>query len=152
LVSQVILYDIRLKADLLAGQVLHKRDVNVTHHVCDEGAIGSAPRLRDNALCNRNAFTGLIFFIKRRSPLDPESSSTLIVLFLTFSPELTLGSSFLAQSEHVFLLFSFKLVLFSSDFFDLDTNFFGNHPFLFSRERLLGPWKISSGKSALSAF
>jgi hypothetical protein len=45
-------------------------------------------------------------FIKRRFPLDPESSRTLIVLFLTYSPELTLGSGVLAQSEHVFLLFS----------------------------------------------
>jgi hypothetical protein len=65
------------------------------------------------------------FFMKRRSPLDPESSRTLIVLFLTYSPELTLGSGFLAQSEHVFLLFSMKLVQFSSNFFDLDANFFG---------------------------
>ncbi len=70
------------------------------------------------------------FFIKRRSPLDPESSRTLIVIFLTFSPELTLGSGFWARSEHVLLLFSSKLVLFSSNFFDLDANFFGNRPFL----------------------
>ena len=42
------------------------------------------------------------FLIKRRSPLDPESSRTLIVLFLTYSPELMLGSGFLAQSERVF--------------------------------------------------
>ncbi len=54
------------------------------------------------------------FFMKRRSPLDPESSRTLIVLFLTYSPELMLRSGFLAQSEHVFLLFSSKLVRFSS--------------------------------------
>jgi hypothetical protein len=70
-----------------------------------------------------------LFFIKRRSPLDPESSRTLIVIFLTFSPELKLGSGFLAQSEHDFLLFSFILVLFSSNFFDLDNNFFSNWPF-----------------------
>jgi hypothetical protein len=55
---------------------------------------------------------------------------TLIVLFLTFSPELMLGSGFLAQSERVFLLFSSKLVLFSSNFSDLDNNFFGSWPFL----------------------
>ena len=72
------------------------------------------------------------FFIKRSSPLDPESSRTLIVLFLTFSPELTLGSGFLVRSERVFLLFSFKLVLFGSNFFDLDDNFFSNRLFLVS--------------------
>jgi hypothetical protein len=43
LVSQAILYDVRLKADLLAGQLLHKRDFNVARHVCYKGAIGSAP-------------------------------------------------------------------------------------------------------------
>ncbi len=68
--------------------------------------------------------------MKRMSPLDPESSRTLIVLFLTYCPELTLGSGVLAQSEHVFLQFSSKLVQFSSNFFDLDANFFGNWPFL----------------------
>jgi hypothetical protein len=74
LVSRVILYNIWLKTDLLAGGVLHKRDFNVTHLISDEGAIGSAPQLQD-----------LVdpFFTKRRSPLDPESSRTLIVLFLT---------------------------------------------------------------------
>jgi hypothetical protein len=64
LVSQAILYNIRLKADLLAGQVLHRRDFNVAHLVCDEGAIGSAPRLRDNPLHNGNALTGPIFHEK----------------------------------------------------------------------------------------
>jgi hypothetical protein len=67
--------------------------------------------------------------MKRRSPLDPESSGTLIISFFTYSPELTLGSGVLAQSEHVFLLFSSKLVQFSSNFFDLDANFFGIWPF-----------------------
>jgi hypothetical protein len=66
----------------------------------------------------------------KRSPLDPESSGTLIVLFLTFRPELTLGPGILEQSEHVFLLFSSKQVQFSSNFFDLDANFFGIRPFL----------------------
>ncbi len=70
------------------------------------------------------------FFMKRRSPLDTESSRTLIVLFLMYSPELTLGSGVLVQSERVFLLFSLKLVQFSSNFFDLDANFFGVRPFL----------------------
>jgi hypothetical protein len=58
MVSWAILYNVWLKADLLAGRVLHKRYFNVAHHVCDEGAIGSAPQLRDNPLCNGNAFTG----------------------------------------------------------------------------------------------
>jgi hypothetical protein len=70
------------------------------------------------------------FLIKRRSPLDPESSRTLIVLFLTFSPELILGSGILAWPECVFLLFSSKLVQFSSNFFDLDANIFCIQPFL----------------------
>jgi hypothetical protein len=68
--------------------------------------------------------------MKRRSPLDPESSRTLIVLFLTFNPELMLRSGVLAQSEHVFLLFPSKLVQFSSNFFNLATDFFGIRPFL----------------------
>jgi hypothetical protein len=56
------------------------------------------------------------------------------------------------QSEHVFWLFCFKLVLFSSNFLDLDVNFFGNHPFLFFGERFLSLWEFSSRKLALSAF
>ncbi len=64
LVSQAILYNVRLKANLLAGQVLHKQDFNVAHPVCDEGAIGSAPQLRDNSLHNRNTFTGPFFHEK----------------------------------------------------------------------------------------
>ena len=100
MVSQALLYDVQLKADLLDSRVLNKRDFNVAHPVCDEGAVGSAPRLRDNPLHNENAFTGP-FFIKRRSPLDPESSRTPFVLFLTLCQELTLGSGVLAQSEHV---------------------------------------------------
>ncbi len=68
--------------------------------------------------------------MKRRSPLDPESSRTLIVLFLSYSPELTLGSGVLAQSERVFLLFGLKLVQFSSHFFVLEANFFGIRPLL----------------------
>jgi hypothetical protein len=95
--------------DLLVGRVLHKRDFNVAPPVCDKGAIGSAPQLRDNPFHNRMHLLEP-FYIKRRSSLDPESSRTLIVLFLTFSPELMLGSGVLAQSEHVFLLFSSKLV------------------------------------------
>jgi hypothetical protein len=92
------------------------------------------------------------FFIKRRSPLNPESSRTLIVLFLTFSSELMLGSGFLAQSKRVFLLFSFKLVLFSSNFFDLDANFFDDQPFHVFGERFLSPREFSSGKSAFYTF
>jgi hypothetical protein len=62
------------------------------------------------------------------------------------------GSGFLAQSEHVFLLFSSKLVQFSSNFFDLDANFFGIRPFLVFGEMFLGPQEFYSGKLALSAF
>jgi hypothetical protein len=49
---------------------------------------------------------------------------------LTYSPELTLGSGVLAQSERVFLLFSLILVQFSSNFFDLDADFFSIQLFL----------------------
>ncbi len=77
------------------------------------------------------------------NPLDPESSRTLIVLFLTFSPELTLGLGILAWSECVFSLFSSKLVLFSSNFFNLGTNFFGIWPFLVFWETHLGPQQYS---------
>ncbi len=92
------------------------------------------------------------FFIKRRSPFDPESSRMLIDLFLTFSPELTLGSCFLVQSEHVILLFSFKLVLFSPNFFNLDANFFGNQPFPVFWERFFALWEFPYGQLALSVF
>ncbi len=68
LVSRAILYDIRLKADLLAGRVFHKRDFNVTCRVCDKGAVESAPGLRENLLCNRNAFTQP-FFYKKEVPI-----------------------------------------------------------------------------------
>ncbi len=92
------------------------------------------------------------FFHERMSPLDPESSRTLIVLFLTFNPELTLKSGVLVQSEHVFLLFSSKLVQFSSNFFNLGTNFFGIQPFIIFWEMLLDPRVFSSGKLAFSTF
>jgi hypothetical protein len=61
-------------------------------------------------------------------------------------------SCFLARFEHVFLLFSSKLVLFSSNFFDLDANFFGNQHFLVFGERFFDLWDFFSWKSALSAF
>jgi hypothetical protein len=57
----------------------------------------------------------------------------------------------------VFLIFSFELVLFSSNFFDLGTNFFGNQPFLVFCKRFLSLGELSSrisssGKLALSGF
>ncbi len=58
----------------------------------------------------------------------------------------------LVQSERVFLLFSFKLVQFSFNFFCLDANFFGIWPFLVFWERPLNQQVFSSGKSALSTF
>jgi hypothetical protein len=62
-----ILYNVQLKADLLAGQVLHKRYFNVAYPVCDESAIGSAPGLRDNPPYNGNTFTGPFFHEKEVS-------------------------------------------------------------------------------------
>jgi hypothetical protein len=59
------------------------------------------------------------FFMKRRSPLDPESKLS----YFWHSPEITFGSGILAQSQRIFLLFSIKLVRFSSNFFDLGANF-----------------------------
>ncbi len=55
----------------------------------------------------------------------------------------------LLPGEHVF---SIKLVQFSSNFFDLDANFFSIWPFLKFWERLLDPRVFSSGILALSAF
>jgi hypothetical protein len=52
----------------------------------------------------------------------------------------------------VILCFLALLVLFSSNFFDLGANFFGNQPSPVFRERFLDPWKFSSGKPAFSAF
>ena len=63
-----------------------------------------------------------------------------------------LGSGILAQSERVFLLFSVKLVQFSSNFFNLDANFFGIWPFLDFGEGLLDLRVFPFGKLALSAF
>jgi hypothetical protein len=63
-----------------------------------------------------------------------------------------LGSGVLVQSERVFLLFSIKLVQFSSNFFNSNANFFGIWPFLDFWERLLDPWVFSSQKLALSVF
>ncbi len=87
--------------------------------------------------------------MKRRSPLDPESSRTLIVLFLTQSPELTFGSGILVRSECVFLLFSITLVQFSLNFFDLGAYFFGIRPFIIfflkaSQSVGIFLWKIGS--------
>ncbi len=84
--------------------------------------------------------------------VPPAHAQQVFVLFLTYSPELTLGSGILAQSEHVFLLFSSKLVQFSSNFFGLDANFFGIWPFLDFWEGLLNLRVFSSGKVAISAF
>jgi hypothetical protein len=47
---------------------------NVTHLISDEGAVGSAPQLRDNMLCNRNACTGP-FFIKIEGPCLTQSQA-----------------------------------------------------------------------------
>jgi hypothetical protein len=52
LFPQVILNNIRLKANLLAGGIFHKGDLNINHLVSIKGAIGSAPRLRDSPLHN----------------------------------------------------------------------------------------------------
>ncbi len=87
-----------------------------------------------------------------RSPLDPESSRTHIVLVLTFRLELMLGSGVLAQPERVFLLFCSKLAQFSSNFSNLDAIFLSIRPFLNFRERFICPREFSSRKLALSAF
>jgi hypothetical protein len=63
-VTRVILKDTQLKADLLAGRILHKGDFNVTHLVPIKGAVGSAPRLRDSPLHNKNVLNGPFFYKK----------------------------------------------------------------------------------------
>ncbi len=67
LVPRAILNYIWLKADLLASSGFHKKDFNVTQLISDEGAVGSAPRLRDNQLCNGKVFSGS-FFYKNKVP------------------------------------------------------------------------------------
>jgi hypothetical protein len=56
-----VLNNVRLKVYLFAGRVFHKGDFNVAHLICDKGAVGSAPRLRDIPLHNGYAFTGPFF-------------------------------------------------------------------------------------------
>jgi hypothetical protein len=55
---RVILNNIRLKANLLAGSLFQNGDFNTTHLVSIKGAIGSAPQLRDGSLHNGNVFDG----------------------------------------------------------------------------------------------
>ncbi len=59
-----VLDNVQLKAYLFAGRVFHKGDINVAHLIYFKGAVGSAPRLRDNPLHNRYAFTGPFFHKK----------------------------------------------------------------------------------------
>jgi hypothetical protein len=63
-----------------------------------------------------------------------------------------LGSGSLVQSMCDFLQFSFKSVLFSTNFFKLGTILFNIQPFFVFRERFLGLREFSHRKSALSAF
>jgi hypothetical protein len=65
----VVLHNIRLKANLLAGGIFLKEDVKVTHLVSIKGTVGSVPKLRDSPLHNRNVFNRP-FFTKKRSPLN----------------------------------------------------------------------------------
>ncbi len=64
---QVILNNIQLKVNLLAGGVFHKEEFNVTHLVSIKGAVGIAPQLRDSPLQNRNVFNGPFFYKKKVS-------------------------------------------------------------------------------------
>jgi hypothetical protein len=70
----VVLNNIWLKTDLLAGRVLHKGDFNFTHLIGTSCWIATEMYLMDP------------FLQKGGPPLDPESSRTLVVLYLTFSP------------------------------------------------------------------
>jgi hypothetical protein len=60
----VILNNIWLKANLLAGGIFHKGDFNIIHLVSIKGAIGNAPRLRDSPLHNRDVFDGPFLYKK----------------------------------------------------------------------------------------
>jgi hypothetical protein len=64
---RVILNNIPLKANLLAGGIFHKGDFNVSHPVSINGAIGSAPQLRDSPLHNGDVF-GEPFLYKKEVP------------------------------------------------------------------------------------
>ncbi len=152
MVSGAILYDVWLKADLLGGQLLHRYRFQCFPPCLWQRCCWKCPTTEGQPASQWKCVYWTLFFMKKRFPLDPESSRTLIVLYLTFSPELTLGSGILAQSEHALLLVSSKLVQFSSKFFNLDANFFSIRPFLNFWERFLGPREFSSRKSALSTF
>jgi hypothetical protein len=60
----VILKDIWLKVNLLAGRIFHKGDFNITHLVSIKVVIGNAPRLRDSPLHNREVFDGPFLYKK----------------------------------------------------------------------------------------
>ncbi len=72
LYPQVLLHNVQLKANLLAGGILHKGDFNVPHLVSIKGAIGSAPQLRDSLLHlhNGNVLNGP-FLYKKEVPTQP---------------------------------------------------------------------------------
>ncbi len=108
----------------------------VTHLITTQGAVGSSPRLREGPLHNGNLFMDH-FFTKRKYLLISESSRTLIVLFLTFSPFLMCRSGMLAQFGHVLACFSIRLVIFSSYSFDVGAKICKICPSLFSEKGFL---------------
>ncbi len=71
------LYNIRCKMHHLIAREVYKGYLDLTHLAGDKGAIRSTPRLWSSPPNNPRMFLEAPFFMKRRSPLDPESSSTL---------------------------------------------------------------------------
>lgn len=69
----LVLNNVRCKMHVFTAEVIHEGYLDVTYLVRDEGAIRCTPQLWDITF-------EAPFFMKRRSPLKPESSRTLIVL------------------------------------------------------------------------
>ncbi len=58
-----------MKANLLAGRIFHKGDLNIMHLAIIKGGFESAPQLRDSPLHNTNVFDGPFLFKKEVSTL-----------------------------------------------------------------------------------
>ncbi len=103
-----------MQVHLFVCGLLYKGELNLTHLFGFEGANGSVPWLWDSPLHNGYVLVRS-FFQKRRSPLDPVSRRTLIVLCFATSCLLVSFGGGLASSRLNF--YHFRL-----NFFNLDSD------------------------------
>jgi hypothetical protein len=85
ILSGPVLHNIQLQMHFLIVRILPEQYLDITRLDSEKGAVRSIPRLWDSPSIMGMSF-GAPFFKKRRSPLEPESSRTLIALFLASSP------------------------------------------------------------------